>query len=376
MLAYFLPAILALGAITSYEDWRFGKIRNKWVLAALIYSISLNAILITLYSFQGILNTQYIIDFTTNLAISIAAGYALWHFNIWSAGDGKLFIAFAALIPLSSYSYGYQKWFPAISLLGNIFIPAAIGLGIYAFRRIRRKNLKKTVAVFASDFFDARNLLKSALSLFSIFWVIGILLANLGADNYAFRFAAMFLLYSFLEKKMGRWFIGILAVIAVARAVFDDGIYSGSFWISFIILLLVWRILFGFVNGTLLKLFGDILSEKVAVNDLERGMVLSEEIVAVKSVSEAESAALTKNKVEKVRYDGRIYMQTSLLPHGKKIIEATGEGLGRKDILLLEKAGFKKVRISATIPFAPFVFIGALLTIISNCAIPFLVPLN
>ena len=34
----FLPAILFLGATTSYEDIKHGKIRNKWIISAIVYA--------------------------------------------------------------------------------------------------------------------------------------------------------------------------------------------------------------------------------------------------------------------------------------------------------------------------------------------------
>ena len=34
LIYWFLPMILFLGIVTSYEDIKFGKIRNKWVISA------------------------------------------------------------------------------------------------------------------------------------------------------------------------------------------------------------------------------------------------------------------------------------------------------------------------------------------------------
>ena len=42
---YFLPGILVLGIITSIEDIKSGKIRNKWIIWAFIYSLCLHSLL-------------------------------------------------------------------------------------------------------------------------------------------------------------------------------------------------------------------------------------------------------------------------------------------------------------------------------------------
>ena len=52
----FLPIILFLGIVTSYEDWKEGKIRNKWLLIAFGLGIVANVVL---YS-NGIITMNYL----------------------------------------------------------------------------------------------------------------------------------------------------------------------------------------------------------------------------------------------------------------------------------------------------------------------------
>ena len=42
-----LPVIIILGIVTSYQDIKFGKIKNKWISLALIYSFM--AMLLTIF---------------------------------------------------------------------------------------------------------------------------------------------------------------------------------------------------------------------------------------------------------------------------------------------------------------------------------------
>lgn len=137
----FLSVILFIGIITSYEDFRTSKIRNKWILIGLVYPgiIYLFCWILFVLIFKrdvdhviaGIIN-RLIWNFDKwyiNLVISTVVSYLLWHFKVWAAGDAKLFICYAALIPMGQYSRVYFKYyFASFSLLLNIFIPATLFL--------------------------------------------------------------------------------------------------------------------------------------------------------------------------------------------------------------------------------------------------------
>jgi len=85
-----LPAILFLGIITSYEDIKSGKIRNKWIMSALIYAVLVNVVLVLFYPSKNGIHLPYLIELTTNSLFSVVLGFGLWYLGIWTAGDGKL----------------------------------------------------------------------------------------------------------------------------------------------------------------------------------------------------------------------------------------------------------------------------------------------
>lgn len=118
-------AIIFIGIITSYEDIKTGKIRNKWIVLGLIIGLLLN---IKYIVFERV---GFGIIFL-NLFISVLVAYFLWTFKLWSAGDGKLFIVYALLIPIMRYKVAYFKYFPSFSLLINIFLPATFFLFLRA----------------------------------------------------------------------------------------------------------------------------------------------------------------------------------------------------------------------------------------------------
>ncbi|MBM3245851.1 MAG: hypothetical protein FJZ13_00775 [Candidatus Omnitrophica bacterium] len=116
-----LFVIVFIGLITSYEDIKSGKIRNKWIIIGLLFGLlisGLNAAFKEMY--PGIM--------LPNISIAVLVAYLLWKFGLWSAGDGKLFIAYSLLMPLLRYKEIYFNYFPAFTLLLNIFLPATLFL--------------------------------------------------------------------------------------------------------------------------------------------------------------------------------------------------------------------------------------------------------
>ena len=100
-----LPGILYLGILASYTDIRYGKIRNKAVLRAIIYALVVYASAIIFFAIKGTLSGEYVAELGTNALFAGAVCVLLWLMKVWSAGDGKLFFAFALLIPPEAYQY-------------------------------------------------------------------------------------------------------------------------------------------------------------------------------------------------------------------------------------------------------------------------------
>jgi hypothetical protein len=135
-----LPVIAALGFVTTYEDLKYSKIKNKWIAAALIYTSLVYVLAWIIHGialgggFNGPLAgyASYLtFDFDKwciNFILSAVFSYLIWHLNLWAAGDAKLFIAFAAMIPVSRYSQHayFNHYFSSFWLLVAIFIPATL----------------------------------------------------------------------------------------------------------------------------------------------------------------------------------------------------------------------------------------------------------
>ena len=146
----FLPALFYIGIVISYQDFKEGKIRNKWIVLGVVYGLIVLAGLLvwnfaaepvtefyyTHIEYSGLDNSwqfvtirwDYFWKVLLNTTIALIVGYLLWYFNLWAAGDAKLFFVFSLLLPLKYYQQSALPYFPAFVLLINTFIPILLFL--------------------------------------------------------------------------------------------------------------------------------------------------------------------------------------------------------------------------------------------------------
>ena len=332
MLIFFLPGILLFGAITSYEDWKFGKIRNKWVLAGLIYAFAMLCIVISLLilSSQPI-NFGYISDYFINLIISFLLSYALWYSKMWSAGDAKLFTMYAALLPLTVYSRGYIKYFPSFTLLVNTFVPLAIILAGIAVLKTDWKTKKDAF----KKIFNKKMILKLIISFFGIYSTIKIIIINTFGINLEpiGIILLMMIIYSslgYISKRIGldksNMIYYILAILIIILVIFGSNRIFSLETLPYMILYLIAFVIFRYF---IIELGSIHFSNYISINELKPGMLLDEDVY---------------------------YKNRKIL--SKKI-------LTKKDIYIIKKKIKKgKIKIKQTFPFAPIMFLGVLMTMI------------
>ena len=119
----FLSPLILIGLLTSYSDIKYGKIKNRQVLIGLAYALILYLFLFV-YGWgvlRQVTNVKYLGELIINAVVAIVFGYILWYFNLWAAGDAKLFLIYALLIPLEFYAKDYISFFPSASLLIDTF---------------------------------------------------------------------------------------------------------------------------------------------------------------------------------------------------------------------------------------------------------------
>lgn len=319
----FVPAIILLGVITSYEDIRYGKIRNKWIISGLIYSFIAYCGLISYYLLYGSVSQSYILELITNLLFAVIIGFSFFIIRIWTAGDGKLFIAFTALIPLMFYSSGYIKFIPAITLLINIFIISLIIIFSMDLTRINIKILGKISKRALKEVLSLRDILKSLLEFFALSFVINLFLNYIGLQNSSvinLFLSLIIILFFNIIPGSSKIELGLIMIISIARLILDKSVYSFLFLYNFIIIFLIF-IIFRTIINMIRELGKELSIKEIDITELKPGMIVNS----------------SRN-----------------FP----------ESIDNEEIEKLKKTGIKKVKINQTIPFAPLMFLGVIITLI------------
>ncbi len=323
---YFLPMLLFLGIVTSYEDIKENKIRNKWILLSLVYAMLTNALLLI----AGKIDLTYIFYLSVNGIICLLAGLLLWYVNFWTAGDAKLFFAYALLIPLNYYASGYIGYAPSITILINLFFVVMLYLGFVIFSKINKKRLIKLI--------KNKNKIKDSIySLFFIFgltWVISSVLNIFNIRDILISFVLSFFAFIAIRYLLGELIFEFGLILTLLRVVFDKNVFSPGTLILVAYVFLFWLVFIKF----LFELSDFAFTREIKINKLKEGMTLAKTI-------EGKSKS------------------------GKWIIKMETT-LSKKDIGWLKstkkQSNFYCVPIRQTMAFAPFLFIGVIITILAK----------
>ncbi len=347
----FWPGILILGIITSYTDIRYGKIKNKTILFSIIYTLSIYFFL--LFILKELTTTNYLIQTTINIISALVIGYLMWDVGLWTAGDGKLFFVFAALIPLFQYNEAsYIPFFPSMNILINTFIPLFLFFFVQLMFKTslaqKKKSLKKAL--------NPKKLWFLLLLLFSLSWIIESLFKLFNITlNYFFTIILFFIIIMPLLKLLPKYLYTIFGAICILRIIFDKSLFTFQTLSSLITILLI----FIFARYFLLDLGFIKFTTSVKIKDLIPGMVPAEMIYEKKK-------KITKRKM--LFFSFFDYLKER---NNDSLIDSKTEGLTKEDIkkikaLAKKHTNLKTFQIQQTLPFAPYLFLGAILTIISH----------
>ncbi len=336
--------IIGFGIITTFEDLKYGKIKNKYILLAILFT----SITYTTYFSFGETGYNFFLSSLTNATVAMLVGLALWSFNAITAGDAKLFFAYSLLLPLSVYRLGYINYFPSFTILLNTFITVFA----YLFAKLMLMTDKEEKLQILKETFTLKNIATMSLFFFGFTWMIQALFLQMGI-KLSFVFQLFFLLSALflIRKYLKSHFLNIIIATSILRVVFDyASIITAKFWLNFIPLIAVFLFLMGFVFN-----LGEFMfNQKVGIHDLKEGMM----------------------PIEAVIKKGKKYVKTSISQNifssKQFLIDYKPSGLTRRDIETLKKLSrngklaFDSLVIQQTMPFALLLFIGVLLTLISQ----------
>lgn len=349
----FLLPLAIIGISCSYTDIKYGKIFNKWIILGFIYIFCLY-----IFIFFFLEGKVYIFKLILNGTIAFSAGYLLWYFKLWSAGDAKLFSVYAFLVPLNFYSKSYVLHFPSFNLLMNLFVPLLLVLIISALivtlkelykakDRIKKLKLPETKRVFQLLSYLFQLFLSYVFAFIILNLIIFPLIRNFPIsevfNNPFFIFALLLLTIGSFNKKRRekKWLNWVLYGVILGYA--SLLIFSGDLQrlISALKVALVFMVLVGLTRNILDLYVQKREIEKVKIKNIKDGMIL---------VKDKSSIFLSKLKEDFGALDAG--------------------GLSKNQVKLI-KEFFKnneelEIKIYKTLPFAPFLFLSAIISVFTQ----------
>lgn len=314
--ALLIFATILFGVISSFTDIRDGKIRNRHILIFLIVGLLINACAV-------IWSQKNIMPIIMNIVFGTIVGYLFYAINIWTPGDGKMFMVYNFLVPVNQWTNLNSN------ILVNTILIAFIYLTVAAIKRGDILNSFKVLSI--------KLLLNVAISLFSFFWLVDMIFFFLNLQrNFFLSFILSMVLFMATEKIFNRKIMLFKFFLCGLRLIFDTSWMALGFWLSF-----VWVFgIFLLLRFIIIEMGYLAFTREIEPKRLKEGMILANVVY------------------EDTVKDARFHSVFDFVRNN-----ISTEGLNKDDIKKLRRIN-KNVRVVETMPFAPFMFIGAALSLV------------
>ncbi len=361
----FLFPLIIIGFLACYFDFKKGIIPNKLILSGFIWGFFLYSFLFfyNIFFLESPELFDYLPTAFSNGVISVFLGYLIWMLGFWSAGDGKLFGLYGFLLPLEFYSGYYINHFPAFALLANFAVPlifllffkatiTAIKKNEEIFEKIKKKeflqmvNLKrygKSAFIFTTDIAMAMIIISFLVIFFERFLLIP-------PNGFIIFILLVILMYIFRRLK-SKFPLFEFAKYLIIFTFFGNLLAQGDFGtaVGFLRTIIVFALFIGLLKWVLLFYVQREETDKIPAKEVEEGMMLTKEWEQYLS-----------SKISK-------FKKPDKRQHFKNI---RGGGLTRRQAEIIRELFDDDerymVEICNTLPFAPFMFIAAMISIITQ----------
>lgn len=381
----FVIGVLYLGIVTSYTDIKHGKIRNKHLLSGIYIALFLNILLIVRSLFlTGNIDFNFYKYYLINIVFVFIVSVGLWKINIFTAGDAKLFFVMDLLVPPNFVNFNLKYIFYSMIFFINVFCVLFFYFIFEIFKKVKLEHLKKSL----KKALVLKNILNLALFVFVFVWIFSYLPQNI-STNVFISLGIMFFVYAMIDVFVGEEKIKFFVVLALVRLVLDfDQLQTVAFWKQYVLLS------FGllFLRFLLLRLGYYIFTKEVKLIDLKEGMKLAVDFVCLEKTSkgfiiqgneEMSKILRNKGKFRNIYFDVKdldffhIFSSRNIKNRYNFLdIELDSSGSLTKDAMKKFHKGiidnkflFAELRVFEEMYFAPFIFLGFLLSIIIQTSI-------
>jgi len=388
-----LPVLFFIGIITTYEDFKCGKVRNKWIVFGACWGIGIILFFliwyfiaspVTNFYYFNLLNypadyevvvftvsLSYLLKCILNMTVALIISYLMWKFNVWAAGDAKLFIVYSILLPTTFYWKSFFSFFPSFVLMINIFIPIFIYLLIasilyylkFIYLRIKNKSKDNLLEKKQESKADrkkkilegVKNMAIMMIAFIGLFLIIKLFQAPIerytSFDVFSIQvliFAVVIIFSNSVIKFLIKPIVFKIVIILVAILVCYGLINSYDSTLETIRRTLIMMTIFIIV----LSIFRKLIDFHVLRTDVKE--VKIEDIKPRMSLVEDIMEKIKKDKKFYNKHIGRFYSGGLLLEQ----VEAV------KKWLKNDKEEMETIKIYKPFPFVPWMFVGVIITII------------
>jgi Flp pilus assembly protein protease CpaA len=355
----FLPALVYMGIFSTIEDVKHHRIRNFWILLSLAYSVIIVVVMWTASALLTFLSHMVVPlqAFLLNILFSSVLGAILWYMKMLSAGDAKLFIAYALLIS-PTLSSQQTALFPGLVLLMNVVMPYFIYYLAKILLKTSWKEKKHAFLEIASvDIFFSY-----ALSVFAFLWMghkFSSTLSHVAPTVYnpftsiLFVLIIIFTVKDIASLSLRKFCIGVslFALLVDYRVVF-----STTYLTLFLVVFLSTYVVRGFV----LNLSYAAVSHPIWIENLKAGMLPAENFIR------KGAKTYKKIKILPLGIGGGMLLKG----YGAQLIASPHEGITQREAAAIKRLHSEgaiqphTIRVYEHLPFAPFLLAGTILTLL------------
>jgi len=344
-----LIAIIIFGIATSYTDIKKGKIKNTHLILLLFSGLFINTFFTgTLLDFSYSTDSVFI-STIVNAVFAFLFGFFIWIAGLWPSGDAKLFFGYSFLLPVFVYQYGHIYLFPSFVILINTIIPMMFFLIFSGLLQLKWNYFKN----YLRKNFTISDLANTALFIFGFSYLLQLVLLYFNIHlNFIFQTVILFILMEALSK-VNRW---ATAAFSLGGAILKLLLsFSSVFALPFLWYMTITLLIFVGLRLVLFCIIEFSFTESVKIKNLKPGMLVEEHLVK------------TKKGYEKKEYS--LFTIFDVLQQTKRgFLSESSTSLTDEDIKKIRelkkerKLKFDTMKIAKTIPFAPFMFFGVMLT--------------
>lgn len=333
LFVYLLPFAILLGIFSTYSDIKYSKIKNYLLLFTFGSVLIINLVFAFLIRDYLLMYKEYYFQYFISVLFMFLLSLVLWISGYWNAADSKLMTVFSMLITPGMIRYNFSNLYIVNFFYNVIFISFIFVIAKSAgnFKNIKDK-MKYFRKITLSEMLILFVIIYSFSYISNLFFFI-----NNGIDRIYITVIFTILFFNFL-RKLKLWYVVLFISVLINTFVNLHALYMIDYWKNLVlvfIFVLTTRILMEFLS------FSNV--DMVKINDLKTGQFLAQELII-----DSPSEKTKKSFFDEIQYD----LSMGLNEKNIKLIKAKSHLLKEKNILISRKD-----------PFAPYVFIGFILTL-------------